>query len=106
MQRDSTTVVVEPRFRDQFLIANPTPDFACLLDNLPEVFVGPQQRLRSVVEALCPIVAKTFASKKQVRLRSLPAVSSPALHLPSLWLVAALLPRTLLLVSGSQPQMA
>ena len=68
VQRDGTTVVIEPRFREQFLIAQPTADYSCLLDldAIHEVYVGHPQRLRTLVEALCPIVAKTFAAKKQV----------------------------------------
>ena len=69
MQREGVTVVIEPRFRDQFLMGGPTADYSCLLDldAIPEVFVGHPERLRTLVEALCPIVAKTFAAKKQAR---------------------------------------
>ncbi len=44
---------VEPLFRDQFNIPQPTPSYSTLLASVPEEFVGTSSRLKPVVELLC-----------------------------------------------------
>ncbi|KAG2502180.1 hypothetical protein HYH03_000667 [Edaphochlamys debaryana] len=53
-------LVVELRFREQFLIANPTRDYEHMLMALPVVFVGPLRRMDAVVELVAAEVAAVF----------------------------------------------
>ncbi|GLI61758.1 hypothetical protein VaNZ11_004226, partial [Volvox africanus] len=58
-------VVVEVRFREQFLIANPTQAYQLLLLALPVVFVGPLRRLDAVVDLMAAEVAAVFKEAKR-----------------------------------------
>lgn len=53
-------LVVEPRFRDQFVIAHPTPAYQALLEAVPQCFVGTMERLEAVVSLLCDEMAAAF----------------------------------------------
>ena len=53
-------LVVEPCFREQFVIAQPTPAYAALLAAAPPCFVGPAPRLRAAVALLCGEMAAAF----------------------------------------------
>ncbi|KAG2445135.1 hypothetical protein HYH02_008603 [Chlamydomonas schloesseri] len=53
-------LVVEVRFREQFLIAHPTRGYEQLLLALPVVFVGTLRRLDAVVEVMAAEVAAAF----------------------------------------------
>ncbi|GLC49641.1 hypothetical protein PLESTB_000270400 [Pleodorina starrii] len=61
-------LVVELRFREQFLIASPTRDYERLLLALPVVFVGPLRQLDAIVDLMAGEVAAVFRAAK----RSLP----------------------------------
>lgn len=52
--------IVEPRFREQFLISHPTAEYSELLLNVPDVFVGTSARLVPVVQVLCSEMADSF----------------------------------------------
>jgi hypothetical protein len=51
---------VEPRFREQFVIAQPTPAYAALLEAVPACFVGTVSRLEAVATLLCEAMAAAF----------------------------------------------
>ena len=53
-------VVVEPRFKDQFVIANPTRAYETLLDLVPETFVGTVTDLMAAVDVLCKEMSTSF----------------------------------------------
>ncbi|KIZ07492.1 hypothetical protein MNEG_0460 [Monoraphidium neglectum] len=53
-------LVVEPRFREQFVIAQPTPAYAALLEAVPACFVGTVSRLEAVATLLCEAMAAAF----------------------------------------------
>jgi uncharacterized protein (TIGR01615 family) len=53
-------LVVEPRFRDQFVIAQPTRAYEALLEAVPPCFVGTAARLEAVVAFLCEEMAGAF----------------------------------------------
>jgi uncharacterized protein (TIGR01615 family) len=53
-------LVVEPSFRDQFVIAHPTPAYTELLAAVPLCFVGTVQRLEAAVTLLCQEMAAAF----------------------------------------------
>lgn len=57
--------MVDPRFREQFAIAQPTPAYDCLLKAVPLEFVGTQLRLRALVETLSVEMAEAFASQQR-----------------------------------------
>ena len=52
--------VVDPVFREQFVIAKPTPRYASLLSSLPDVFIGPFENLTPLVLFLCAEMAASF----------------------------------------------
>jgi uncharacterized protein (TIGR01615 family) len=52
--------IIEPRLREQFEIAHPTPSYRALLEQLPAEFVGPASKLRTLVEAVSAAMAMAF----------------------------------------------
>ncbi|KAH7623944.1 hypothetical protein Ndes2526B_g01194 [Nannochloris sp. 'desiccata'] len=56
------TVLVDPRFREQFEIAHPTPRYARILAEVPAELVAPADRLSKAVELLCTEMAVAFAA--------------------------------------------
>jgi uncharacterized protein (TIGR01615 family) len=55
-------VLVDPRFREQFEIAHPTPRYARILAEVPAELVAPADRLSKAVELLCAEMAVAFAA--------------------------------------------
>ena len=53
-------VVVEPRFKDQFVIANPTRTYETLLELVPETFVGVATDLMAALDILCKEMRTAF----------------------------------------------
>lgn len=51
-------LLVDPYFREQFEIPQPTPQYAAVLRAAPEVFVGTSARLISIVHLLCAEVRR------------------------------------------------
>lgn len=56
-------LVVEPCFRDQFVIAHATPTYEALLESLPLCFVGTVERLEKVVSLLCEEMAAALKAQ-------------------------------------------
>lgn len=56
--------LVDPRFRDQFAIAQPTPTYDRCLKAVPLEFVGTPLRLQALVETLCAEMAEAFVSQQ------------------------------------------
>jgi uncharacterized protein (TIGR01615 family) len=56
------TVLVDPRFREQFEIAHPTPRYERILAEVPAELVAPPERLSRAVELLCSEMALAFAA--------------------------------------------
>jgi len=52
--------IIEPRLREQFEIAHPTPSYRTLLQQLPTEFVGSAAKLRTLVEAVSTAMAGAF----------------------------------------------
>eukprot|EP00877_Chromochloris_zofingiensis_P006603 jgi/Chrzof1/2196/Cz11g06010.t1 len=52
--------VVDPCFKDQFKLANPTPYYTSLLSVLPDLFVGAAEDLAPLVEFLCAEMKVAF----------------------------------------------
>lgn len=50
-----THFLIDPCFRDQFAIPKATHRYQSLLAAVPPVFVGPEERLRQLVELLCQV---------------------------------------------------
>lgn len=58
----TTHVLVDPRFREQFEIAHPTPRYARILAEVAAELVAPAERLSKAVELLCAEMAVAFAT--------------------------------------------
>lgn len=56
-------LIVEPKLREQFEIAQPTEAYRQLLDYLPREYVGSPSRLRSIVEAVSHAMAEAFKAQ-------------------------------------------
>ncbi|XRB24917.1 DUF506-domain-containing protein [Pseudoscourfieldia marina] len=56
----SSRIVVEPRFRESFDVAHPTPLLKKILNAIPEVFVGSTARLRTLVGVLSEHIRVSF----------------------------------------------
>ncbi|GBF95594.1 hypothetical protein Rsub_08575 [Raphidocelis subcapitata] len=56
-------LVVEPHFREQFVIAHPTPAYEELLQAVPHCFVGTVARLEAAVSLLCEEMAAAFKTQ-------------------------------------------
>lgn len=59
---NSSSIIVDPTFRDQFAIAHPSPRYAAVLEALPAVFVGPTSKIQPLVELLCAEMSLAFHS--------------------------------------------
>ncbi len=53
-------MLVDPKFKEQFEIAHPTPRYAALLEEVPACFVGTEERLVALVELLCSEMSAAF----------------------------------------------
>lgn len=53
-------VIVEPRFKDQFVIANPTKTYEELLELIPDAFVGSLTDLMAAVDVVCKEMRAAF----------------------------------------------
>ncbi|KAK9817165.1 hypothetical protein WJX72_010578 [[Myrmecia] bisecta] len=47
-----TTYIIDPKFKEQFEIAHPTKRYMRILEALPEVYVGTEERVEELVELL------------------------------------------------------
>lgn len=61
-QEGGRKYLVEPRFRDHFVIQGPTARYSEVLNILPEEYVGPVDRFMDLVKVLCREMADAFAS--------------------------------------------
>ncbi|KAG2428365.1 hypothetical protein HXX76_010509 [Chlamydomonas incerta] len=52
--------VVDPVFKEQFIIAKTTSRYSCILGAVPQVFVGPEEHLGLLVQFLCAEMAAAF----------------------------------------------
>lgn len=57
------TYIVDPLFKEQFQIPQPSPVYSAVLDMLPEEFVGTASRLIPLVQCLCAEMAVSFESQ-------------------------------------------
>jgi uncharacterized protein (TIGR01615 family) len=60
LQGGNDCVLVDPKFKEQFEIAHPTPRYAELLEEVPACFVGSEERLVALVELLCSEMSAAF----------------------------------------------
>lgn len=63
---EDAELVVEPNFRDHFLIQSPTTRYKQVLSMIPEEYVGPLHRLADLVQLLCREMASSFSSSGRV----------------------------------------
>lgn len=59
----SEPLIIDPSFKDQFVIAHPTEDYEALLKALPACFVGTVGRLEAVVGIMCGEMAAAFEAR-------------------------------------------
>lgn len=53
-------VIIDPTFRDNFVIAHPSPRYSAALEALPPVFIGTLSTVQPLVELLCAEMALAF----------------------------------------------
>lgn len=53
-------VIIDPTFRDNFVIAHPSPRYSAALEALPHVFIGTLSTVQPLVELLCAEMALAF----------------------------------------------
>jgi uncharacterized protein (TIGR01615 family) len=53
-------IVIDPTFKDNFIIAHPSVRYAAVLDALPPVFIGTLSKVQPLVELLCAEMALAF----------------------------------------------
>eukprot|EP00882_Tetradesmus_deserticola_P001878 GHRQ01002014.1.p1 GENE.GHRQ01002014.1~~GHRQ01002014.1.p1 ORF type:complete len:500 (+),score=147.81 GHRQ01002014.1:1190-2689(+) len=53
--------VIDPSFKDAFLLSNASPAYQCLWEQLPRLFVGTADQLVTVVELMCSQMQLVFA---------------------------------------------
>ncbi len=58
--------VVDPKFKEQFEIAKPTPRYAAVLEVLPEVLVLPEVNIVPLVNFLCAEIGLAFRANGSV----------------------------------------
>jgi uncharacterized protein (TIGR01615 family) len=58
-----STLIVDPLFREQFAIPQPSATYAALLELIPMEFVGTASRLIPLVQCLCAEMVASFESK-------------------------------------------
>jgi uncharacterized protein (TIGR01615 family) len=58
--RYAEEVIIDPTFRDNFVIAHPSARYSAVLDALPLVFIGTLSKVQPLVEALCSEMALAF----------------------------------------------
>lgn len=63
------SVLVDPKFKEQFEIAHPTARYAALLDEVPQCFVGTEERLVALVELLCSEMSAAFRGTGALQLK-------------------------------------
>ena len=56
----AATYVIDPCFREQFEIANPTAQYSAVLAEVPREFVGTEERVTQLVELLSAELKKSF----------------------------------------------
>lgn len=59
----ATRCIIDPCFREQFEIAHATPRYAAVLEALPAVYVGPEDRMPALVELLCTEMSLAFKAQ-------------------------------------------
>lgn len=62
-ERQAEVVVVDPVFRDQFEMANPTTTYARVMSAVPSVFVGPVHHLQQLVSIICREMHTAFTAQ-------------------------------------------
>ncbi|EFJ42430.1 hypothetical protein VOLCADRAFT_107286 [Volvox carteri f. nagariensis] len=57
---DGEVLLVEPGLREMFRIAPSTPEYAAIVEQLPQVWVGPREQLLDLAERMCGAMAVNF----------------------------------------------
>ncbi|XWS15746.1 hypothetical protein CRYUN_Cryun34aG0028500 [Craigia yunnanensis] len=63
-RKGDVRVIIELNFRAEFEMARASEDYNCLVQRLPEVFVGKVERLNNVIKTLCLAAKKCMKEKK------------------------------------------
>lgn len=59
----SKRVIVDLDFRSQFELPRPTPTYTELINNLPQIFVGSEEKLGKVIPLLCSAAKESLKEK-------------------------------------------
>jgi len=63
-KKGPTRVVIEPNFRAEFEMARANSEYNGLVSNLPEIFVGKAERLRTVIRIMCGAAKKCMKDNR------------------------------------------
>lgn len=58
-----TRLIVDMEFRSQFEVARPTGTYKELINTLPAIFVGTEEKVKEIVSLLCPAGKKSLKEK-------------------------------------------
>jgi uncharacterized protein (TIGR01615 family) len=58
--RYAEEIIIDPTFRDNFVIAHPSARYSAVLEALPLVFIGTLSKVQPLVEALCSEMSLAF----------------------------------------------
>jgi len=60
---DQSLRIVDLAFREQFVIASPTAGYGCVLEAVPDVFVGTPATLKTIVDIMAAEISASFNSQ-------------------------------------------
>jgi len=62
LDTEGLEVLVDPMFREQFVVARPSPRYARLLELVPQVFVGTRAHMVAGIRLMCPEMHASLTS--------------------------------------------
>lgn len=61
--KEPTRLIVDTDFKSQFEVARPTPTYKELINTLPSVFVGSEEKLNQIISLLCSAAKKSLKER-------------------------------------------
>lgn len=62
-ESETVRVIVDIDFRSQFELARPTTEYQELLNSLPSIFVGTEEKLNGIISLLCSAAKQSLKEK-------------------------------------------
>ncbi|KAF3959383.1 hypothetical protein CMV_015798 [Castanea mollissima] len=61
--KEPTRLIIDTDFKSQFEVARPTPTYKELINTLPSVFVGSEEKLNQIISLLCSAAKKSLKER-------------------------------------------